>query len=445
MLCVGAFIILLLLWTLRRYVSRPLSQLVDSSQRIADGELDIELEVQGKGEIARLGHAMQHMSARIHDMVSSLRESEQRQSITLDSIGDAVLVTDQQGLITRMNSIAEQLTGRSMAEALGHPVIEVFHIVNAETREPAEHPVGRVLREGWVVGLANHTTLISRDGSKYQIADSAAPICGDEGNTLGVIMVFQDVTERYAMESEIKGVRHYLQAILDSLPDPCFLLSADGQYLDVLGGPEELLAQNREFLLGRQIADILAPEQAAPIMRTIEETIHTRQVQRLEYEVDTISGRRLFEGTAAPVEHDGTTAVVWLARDYTARRQAEEQLEHLARYDQLTGLANRVMTLQHLEQLSRIFHPLLAFPGGQWMEDVVPRTGRGKAREGLFSRLQAHLPLTPLFVNVPGQHSPEVILAPVAQPRRRTGVDKGKRLREGAGFAGYCARRSRQL
>ena len=221
----------------------------------------------------------------------------------------------------------------------------------AETREPAEHPVGRVLREGWVVGLANHTTLISRDGSKYQIADSAAPICDDEGNTLGVILVFQDVTERYAMESEIKGVRHYLQAILDSLPDPCFLLSADGQYLDVLGGPEELLAQNREFLLGRQIADILAPEQAAPIMRTIEETIHTRQVQWLEYEVDTISGRRLFEGTAAPVEHDGTTAVVWLARDYTARRQAEEQLEHLARYDQLTGLANRVMTLQHLEQL----------------------------------------------------------------------------------------------
>ena len=95
--------------------------------------------------------------------------------------------------------------------------------------------------------------------------------------------------------------------------------------------------------------------------------------------------------------------------------------------------------------LTRIFHPLLAFPGSQWMEDVVPRTGRGKAREGLFSRLQAHLPLTPLFVNVPGQHSPEVILAPVAQPRCRTGVDKGKRLREGTGFAGYCARRSRQL
>ena len=83
--------------------------------------------------------------------------------------------------------------------------------------------------------------------------------------------------------------------------------------------------------------------------------------------------------------------------------------------------------------LTRIFHPLLAFPGSQWMEDVVPRTGRGKAREGLFSRLQAHLPLTPLFVNVPGQHSPEVILAPVAQPRCRTGVDKGKRLREGTG------------
>ncbi len=109
------------------------------------------------------------------------------------------------------------------------------------------------------------------------------------------------------------------------------------------------------------------------------------------------------------------------------------------------GLLSFAAAIQFVPALARIFHPLLAFPGGQWMEDVVPRTGRGKAREGLFSRLQAHLPLTPLFVNVPGQHSPEVILAPVAQPRCRTGVDKGKRLREGAGFAGYCARRSRQL
>ena len=122
------------------------------------------------------------------------------------------------------------------------------------------------------------------------------------------------------------------------------------------------------------------------------------------------------------------------------RRYAHLSVEHLAKYADDLSEIRLVST-----NLTRIFHPLLAFPGSQWMEDVVPRTGRGKAREGLFSRLQAHLPLTPLFVNVPGQHSPEVILAPVAQPRCRTGVDKGKRLREGTGFAGYCARRSRQL
>lgn len=346
-----ALLTLILLWALHRHVTQPIHQLADVTKRIADGDLDVSLRVQGRGEIADLGHAMQHMVSRIRETISALSESEQRLSITLDSIGDAVLVSDPQGLVVRMNAMAEQLTGWPAKEALGHPVIEVFQIINAETRVPAEHPVGRVLREGTIVGLANHTTLIARDGTEYQIADSAAPIRDQEGRIIGVIMVFQDVTERYAMESQIRRVKERLHAILTSLPDPCFLLDEEGRYLDVLGGPQELLAKDRELLLGKRVQDVLSPEQATPIMRTIEETIHSGVPQRIEYEIDTLSGRRLFEGTSAPVKNEGHTEVVWLARDYTARKEAEEQLQHLARYDQLTGLANRTMTSQRLEQI----------------------------------------------------------------------------------------------
>src|SRR4051812_29895999 len=94
----------------------------------------------------------------------SLQQSEESLSATLYSIGDAVMATDQEGLVTRMNPVAERLTGWSQEEARGRPITEVFNIVNEETRQTVESPVVRVLREGLVVGLANHTALIARDG-----------------------------------------------------------------------------------------------------------------------------------------------------------------------------------------------------------------------------------------------------------------------------------------
>lgn len=348
---IGGLFTLLLLWWLSRRVTQPLERLRTVAQQIADGDFDVALSVEGKGEIGELAQGMQHMAARVRDTVAALRESEQRLSITLDSIGDAVLVTDLQGLVTRLNPKAEELTGWSEEEALGRPVIEVFHIVNAETREPAEHPVGRVLREGVVVGLANHTTLISRDGREYQIADSAAPIRDAEGNTLGVIMVFQDVTERYRMESELQRLHERLQAILRSLPDPCFLLYEHGRYIDVMGGDEALFAATREHLLDRTVSEVLSPEDAQPIMGAIRATLDTGRPLRLEYRLETLSGPRHFEGATAPLRlSSNRRAVLWLARDKTAQKAAEEQLRHLAYHDQLTGLANRKLMVQRIEE-----------------------------------------------------------------------------------------------
>ncbi len=339
---------------LRRYVSTPLARLQHAANAIASGLFDTRLEVHGRGEVAQLGRSMDHMARHIRGTIEALRESEQRLSITLDAIGDAVLVTDPQGLITRLNPIAERLTGWSNDEARGRPVLEVFHIVNSETREPAEHPVGRVLREGLVVGLANHTTLIARDGREHQIADSAAPIRAPDGQILGVIMVFQDVTERYALEAEIRRVKDRLEAILASLPDLCLILDAAGRYQAILGGPQALLVQTREQLLGRRVDEVLPPEQAGPILTTIRRTLESGQPQRLEYSLPTLSGVRHFEGLTAPLHGEEENSVIWLARDQTERKRAEEQLQRMARYDQLTGLANRALAGQYLEEaLSR--------------------------------------------------------------------------------------------
>ncbi|MES2822402.1 MAG: PAS domain S-box protein [Pseudomonadota bacterium] len=133
-----------------------------------------------------------------------LRHSEENLAITLQSIGDAVIATDAAGMITRMNFTAERLTGWSLHQAIGRPLTEVFNIINAQTRSPAIHPVQLVMEHGEVVGLANHTALIARDGREYQISDSAAPIRDASGSIVGVVLVFSDVTEKYKAEESLR-------------------------------------------------------------------------------------------------------------------------------------------------------------------------------------------------------------------------------------------------
>jgi PAS domain S-box-containing protein len=133
-----------------------------------------------------------------------LSEQEQRQwlNITLTSIGDAVIVADAEGRVNLINAVAESVTGWRMAEAVGRPLPEVFQIVNEDTRAEVENPVTKVLRAGQVVGLANHTVLIAKDGREVPIDDSGAPIRDHEGNIIGVVLVFRDITQRKYFELE---------------------------------------------------------------------------------------------------------------------------------------------------------------------------------------------------------------------------------------------------
>jgi len=133
---------------------------------------------------------------------AGVAESEERLRVTLASIGDAVIATDEQGRVTRLNTVAEALTGWTEAEAVGKRLEEVFVIINEHTRRPAENPIGSVLREQVSVGLANHTVLIAKDGREIPVDDSAAPIKSAGGRVTGAVMVFRDVSERRRIERE---------------------------------------------------------------------------------------------------------------------------------------------------------------------------------------------------------------------------------------------------
>ncbi len=132
------------------------------------------------------------------NVLGTLYRSEENLSVTLNSIGDAVITTDLEGCVAGMNPVAEAMTGWTEAEAVTRPLSEVFNIIHAVTREKLETPVEKVSREG-----VNHTALIARDGIEYQITDRVAPILNAEGAALGVVLVFHDVTEAYEKECQV--------------------------------------------------------------------------------------------------------------------------------------------------------------------------------------------------------------------------------------------------
>jgi PAS domain S-box-containing protein len=171
----------------------------------------------------------------------SLARNEKWLSTTLSSIGDAVVATDMNGTVSFLNPVAQKLTGWSLEEARGKSMDIVFDIVNSETRLAVENPVKKVFREEKVVDLADHTILLSKDGNEFDIEDSAAPIVSESGETLGVVLVFRDVTENKTAEKETKGQKDLLELILASMSDGVVVADKNGKFLLFNPAAEEIL------------------------------------------------------------------------------------------------------------------------------------------------------------------------------------------------------------
>jgi PAS domain S-box-containing protein len=184
--------------------------------------------------------------------VQGLRDSEARALRVLQSIGDAVIVTDTETRITQMNPVAEQLTGWTMEEAKGQLLANVFHIVNETTRRPVESPADKVKSLGRAVGLANHTVLISRAGKEIAIDDSGAPIFDDAGQLNGIVLVFRDIGEKRAAEREKDRITKRLTQVLGATTDA--IVGIDRNWVMTYLNPRaaELYASDRE-IIGRNL------------------------------------------------------------------------------------------------------------------------------------------------------------------------------------------------
>jgi PAS domain S-box-containing protein len=186
--------------------------------------------------------------------------------VTLRSIGDGVITTDVDGRIASMNDVAASLSGWDEADAVGQPLDTVFRIVNEQNRQPVANPAIEALRDGIVVGLANHTILIRKDGGECNIDDSAAPIRDEQGNVVGSVLVFRDVTSRRKSEQaktdELIAAR-LLAAIIESSDDAIISKSLTGTIQSWNAGAERIFGYSASEAVGRHISLVIPPDRLA--------------------------------------------------------------------------------------------------------------------------------------------------------------------------------------
>lgn len=255
-----------------------------------------------------------------------LRKQSEWLRVTLSSIGDVVISTDAEGRVSFMNGVAESLTGWSQSEALGHPLPDVFHIVNEQSRQPVENPALRALRAGTIVGPANHTVLVAKDKTERPIDDSAAPIRSKEGEIIGAVLVFRDITERHRADQALRASESFSRGVLESSPDCVQVLDADGG----------LLSMNDNGLRLMEIDDFtshrgspwhrLWPEEARQDVLSAIEVARAGGTGRFQRSCPTAKGTpKQWDVVCAPIrDADGKVArFVCVSRDITERKQAE--------------------------------------------------------------------------------------------------------------------------
>ncbi len=198
-------------------------------------EREITARKQTEHELQRLNIDLERrVEERTADLAAAnafLRHERDRFSTTLASIGDAVITTDTEGRVTMLNRVAEWLTGWTNEDAQGRPLADVFDIVNEQSRQPVDNPALRALQEGVIIGLANHTILIAKDGVERFIDDSAAPIQDADGITQGAVLVFRDISEKYQAEAKLRESEARFVQLADAISQLAWMSRPDG-YID---------------------------------------------------------------------------------------------------------------------------------------------------------------------------------------------------------------------
>ncbi len=267
-----------------------------------------------------------------HESVSDVLASRDWLRVTLESIGDGVITTDKEGNVSFLNNVAQALTGWTLEDAVGRPLLEVFNIVNQDTRATVENPALRALHEGVIVGLANHTVLIARDQSERNIDDSAAPIRNAAGEVAGAVLIFRDITERYQQERYVRDQLEYVRNILETQRQPFLVLDRDLRIVSANRAFYQAFRQTPEATVGHRLVELAGGALDIPRLRELLEAVLPQDASFEDFELDREFppiGRRILLLNARRVIKPGNNSnlILLSIEDVTQRRDALRRLE----------------------------------------------------------------------------------------------------------------------
>jgi len=263
----------------------------------------------------------------------ALRESRETLRTTFKSIGDAVISTNTKAHVVSMNPVAESLTGWSEKDALGQPLETIFPIINERTRKPVESPVTKTLKRGCIVGLANHSLLLAKDGLETPIADSSAPIFNDTGEITGVVLVFRDQTEERAARKALESNLELLQIagetagfggwVVDLEKDICILSDVVADIHDVPRGHTLSVQEGINFY---------APEWLEKITEVFSACAEKGTPYDVELEIITKKGNRVWVRTCGRAVRNESGKIIKVQGSF---QDITEQVETQIRFQML--------------------------------------------------------------------------------------------------------------
>ncbi|TAL67572.1 MAG: PAS domain S-box protein [Bacteroidetes bacterium] len=300
-----------------------------------------------------------------------LWESHEEFKTTLYSIGDAVITTDINGYIKQMNPVAEKLTGWEEINAKRQRLEKIFHIISEDTRETVENPVQRVLNEGVIVGLANHTILISRDGREIPISDSGAPIRDMDKKIIGVVLIFRDQTEERIAQKKLYDSETRYRRLFEAAKVGIIILdSSTGRIVDLNPSMTEIAGYSVAELLGKQLWDIGNFFKIAPSEKFFLEKLNSDYTYNDDLQLMTKNNEQIdVEFVSNVYMVDNTRVIQCNIRDITEKKKAEEILkaERKRFFDVLETLPTYIILLTPDYQMTfanRVFRERFGeFPG----------------------------------------------------------------------------------
>jgi len=319
-------------------LTTPLARLFKATKALALGNLAARSDVTSRDEIGVLAGTFNQMADLRQKSEEALARERERLSVTLRSIGDGVIATDIDGSVVLMNKVAETLTGWTQEEAADRPLKEVFYIINEKTRKICENPVEKVIKNGTIIGLANHTVLVARDGAERAIDDSGAPIRDRDNRIIGVILVFRDVTEQKKAEAELRHMQMYLKNVVDSMPSMLVGVDREGLVTQWNLEAEKVSGLSSQEALGRSLDEALPlfasrMEQIRKVMSERRPEVSNKVLIRTDKEV------RYSNIMVYPLTANGIEGAVVRVDDVTARVRIEDMMIQTEKMLSVGGLA----------------------------------------------------------------------------------------------------------